>query len=719
MAALGTIRKRGALLIGIIGLGLFGFIAGDVFRSCETQSNEARMQVGEVLGKKISVQEFQSLVDEMQEVMKITQGRDNLTENELSNLKDQIWQQYIQTTVLEAEAEKLGLMVTDEEMQNVIKEGTNPVLLSFTPCVNQQTGRFEAAALQEFLNVYKTMNAVENPQQAEQLQMLYNYWTFIEKQLRQNLLSMKYQALLANSILSNPVSAKAAFDGKYIDNDIVLASVAYNTVNDTTVTVTDSDIKAKYEENKERYQTLEEYRDIKYVSYKVTASAADREAIMATMKDAAKKLSEGADAAEVTRNAQSSFSYVGLPMTKNGYPTDIAAVFDTMKVGRTLPPFETRYDNTLNVVKLISKTQAPDSIQYRLIQVGGATMEAAKKTADSIQLALKKGAIFDSLAVKYGNTGEKQWLTSAGIEASAQNMTSQDKKYVETIMSLGKGESKSVEFSGFCLVVQVVDRKANVDKYVAAVVKTPITFSDDTYNAAYNKFSQYVSENQTIEELEKNAAKYGYTVLESKMMSNSVHNVANVSSTRSVLKWIFDEADGVGSVSQLYECGNNDNLMVVALTKIHPKGYLGLDNDFIKEPLRAEVLRDKKFDVVKAQFDGVADIAAAQAKGLQIDTVAGITYASPTYLSKMGVAEAALSGAVYGTEEGKCSPVVKGNAGAYLFQVVKKAPRANQTFNAAAEEAQLQQMGMGNVMGVCMQELISNANVVDNRYLFF
>lgn len=88
MAVLGSIRKRGVILVVIIGLGLFAFIAEELFRSCDAQSNERRQQVGEVLGKKISVQDFQKLVDEYQEVIKITQGRDNLTENELNRLSD-------------------------------------------------------------------------------------------------------------------------------------------------------------------------------------------------------------------------------------------------------------------------------------------------------------------------------------------------------------------------------------------------------------------------------------------------------------------------------------------------------------------------------------------------------------------------------------------------------------------------------------------------------
>ena len=129
MAALGTIRKRGVTLIVIIGLGLFAFIAEEAFRSCEATSNEQRQQVGKVLGEKISVQDFQALVDEYQEVIKMTQGRDNLSEEELNQVKDQVWNSYVNSIIMKKEAEKLGLTVTDTELQNILKEGTSPILM--------------------------------------------------------------------------------------------------------------------------------------------------------------------------------------------------------------------------------------------------------------------------------------------------------------------------------------------------------------------------------------------------------------------------------------------------------------------------------------------------------------------------------------------------------------------------------------------------------------
>jgi len=711
MAAIGKIRSWGPTLVIVIGLALFAFIAEEMFRSCEATKNEQRQQVGEVLGEKISVQDFQSLVDEYQQVIKMTQGRDNLTEDELNQVKDQVWNTFVSNKILGAEAEKIGLTVTDEELQNMLREGTNPMLMQ-TPFVNQQTKRFDVTMLTKFLDDYK--KAQSNPQLAEQYKSMYDYWRFIEKNLRQQTLVQKYQSLLSHSLLSNPVSAKAAFDGQNTESDILLASLAYSTINDKDAEVSDADVKALYDKQKEQYKQNVESRDIKYVDFQVVASEADRTALMKTMEEASQKLESGAAPTEIVRKAQSQIPYTGLAVTRAALPSDIAAKIDSMSVGQTSKPFETKYDNTLNVVKLVSKQQMPDSIEFRMIQVGGQTVDAARKTADSIYTALKAGAPFDSIAKKYGQEGQKQWLTSAMYQNST-SIDAESKAYLTALNTLGVNELKNHELTSGNLILQVTQRKNFVDKYDVAIIKHTIDFSKQTYSDAYNKFAQFVSENKTADALEQNAEKFGFKVQERKDLVNSEHNVVGVRATREAMKWIFDAK--AGQVSPLYECGNNDHLLVVALTKVHPVGYR--DFDAVRDELKTQAVNDKKFDILAQKLAGVKSIADAEKAGAKIDSVKQITFSAPVFVQSTGGSEPALSGAVASVKQGEFSPaVVKGKQGAYLFQVLKQAVREGAPFDAQQQEKQLSQRAL-QAASRFMQEMYMKAKVVDNRYLFF
>ncbi|PMC10171.1 peptidylprolyl isomerase [Hoylesella timonensis] len=713
MAALGKIRKRGMILISIIGLGLFAFIAEEGFRSCEASRNDQRQQVGKVLGEKVNVQDFQKLIDEYTEVIKMQQGVDNLNEMQMNQVKDMVWQTYIQTKVVEDEAKKIGLTVTDAELQNILAEGTNPMLLQ-TPFVNRQTGRFDVNSLKKFIADYKTQQTA-NPQMAAQYQTLYKYWTFIERTLRQQILAQKYQSLLAGCILSNPVEAKLSYKEENEESSIQLATFAYSTIDDSKIKVQDADLKAKYDELKERFKQNVESRDIKYVTVRVEPSPADRAELQQTFKKYTTDLAAASEPANVVRKSTSLVNYLGIPVAKTAYPNDIADKLDSMAVGQTYGPFETKMDNSMNVVKLISKQLLPDSVQYRQIQVIGKTPAEAQKRADSIYTALNAGAAFETIAKKYGQSGEKVWMTTAQYQ-NAPSLDADTKTYIGTLNNSGVNELKNVKIGQGNLIVQVVDRRAMINKYTAAVIKKSIDFSKDTYSKAYNKFSSFVSANQTPESIQKNAKSSGYTVQDAKDITTSTHTLVGINATREAMKWLFDAKEG--EISPMYECGNNDQLLLVVLDKIHPKGYRSYDDPQVKEFLKAEVLRDKKAEQLMAKAKDVKNIAAAQAKGAKVDAVNQITFAAPVFVMSVGASEPALSGAVAATAKGKFSSrPVKGNAGVYVFEVTGRTMRPGK-FDAKTEEQKTRQKAL-QYAGNFMNELILKANIEDNRYLFF
>lgn len=719
MTALGKIRSKGILLIIIIGLGLFAFIAEEAFRSCNGIKGQNSQQIGEVLGEKIYVQDFQKLLDEYQDAMKLTMRTDNLSEDQLNQLKDQVWQQLVSERVMKEDCKKLGLTVTEDELQNVLNDGTNQ-LLTQTPFVNQQTGRFDVSILKQFIDAYRKAEASNNSQQLDQMRPAYNYWLFVEKNLRTQLLAQKYQSLLANCVLSNKVEAKMAFNEENEEAQIQLASIAYNTIKDADIKVTDEELKAKYEELKPAFRQQQETRDVKMVDVQVKASATDRAQLQKDMAGYQKQLAAAADPTQVVSKSGSMIQYIGLPVSGKAfqqYP-DIASKIDSMAVGTT-GVVENTKDNTYNIVRILSRTELPDSVEFRQIQVGGKTLEAARASADSIQKALAAGGDFQAIAKRYGQDSTTTWFTGAMYE-QATTMSQDNRAYIEALLNGAVGSTQNIELTQGNVVIQVLNRKAMKSKAVAAVIKKEIRFSDNTYSKAYNRFSQFVTQSQaSLADLQKHATKFGYTVQDLNDFATSSHTVGNVggSGIRDAIKWIFEAKEG--QVSQLFEAGKeNDHLLVLCMTKIHPQGYRPWDDAQVKEILKREVIRDKKAEMIMAKLKGVNSIAAAQAKGAKVSTVNQITFAAPAFIQATGAAEPALSGAVAATAQGKfCSAPVKGNAGVYVFQVVKKQMRPAK-YNEEQQIQMCRQRAM-QYMGNFMQDLVFGAGVVDSRYLFF
>lgn len=715
MAALGKIRSKGGILVGAIGLALFAFLAGDAARSCDGIKGEARQQIGEILGKKISVQDYQKLIDEYQSAIKFTMQRDNLTNQELNQVNDQVWQQLVSNRVIEADAEKVGLTVTEKEIQNVLNEGTNPMLVQ-TPFVNQQTGRFDVNALKQFLDSYNKAKAAKSPQ-VEQMQAIYDYWLFVEKNLRAQLLGQKYQALLASCVLSNKAEAKMAFKDNNEESQIQLASLAYSTVKDADVKVTDDDLKAKYAELKPAFRQNVETRDIKFVDFQIKASAADRSQVVKEMNDFQKQLASAEDPAAVVSKSGSEIPYLGLPVSNKAYQQypDIASKIDSLSVGTT-GVVENAQDNTLNIIRVLSKAQLADSIQFRQINIAAATPDEARAKADSIQKALAGGADFDALAKRYGQTGEKVWFTGQQYEM-APSMNQDNRTFINALLNGEVNATQNLALTQGNIILQVLDKKAFTTKTTAAVIKKVVDFSKATRSNAYNKFSEFVAKSSTVADLEKNAPKSGYQVQSLNDISTAEHYIGGIPGTRDALKWLFEAKQG--EVSPLYECGNNDHLLVIALTAVHPQGYRSWDDAQVKEILKREVIKDKKAEKLMAKFKGVNSIAAAQAKGAKVSSVNQITFAAPAFVQATGSVEPALSGAVAGTAAGKFSKApVKGNAGVYVFQVVKKSMRAGSKYDETLVMQQAAQANM-QLVGNFMQDLILKAKVVDNRYLFF
>ena len=713
MATLQNIRSKGPLLVIAVGLALFAFIAGDAWRVLQPHQSQ---DVGEVNGDVLSAQDYQSMVDEYAEVVKFTSGTNALSDDQLNQLRDEVWRTYVNNQLIEAEAEKLGLTVSKEEIKSIINEGTHP-LLAQTPFRNPQTGAFDKDMLMKFLADYAKMNQGQMPAQyADYYNSLYKVWSFIEKTLVQTRLQEKYSNLIAKSLLSNPVEAQMTFDGRIDQKDMLLAAVPYSSIVDSTITVTDAELKAAYDEKKEQYRQYVETRNIKYIDVQVTASDEDKVELRKEMDEYTAQLAGAtSDYSTLVRSTGSEQPYVDLYYTTRALPSDVVARLDSVAMGDVYGPYYNALDNTMNSFKKLAKASMPDSIQYRQIQVVAETPEKTKTLADSIYNAIKGGADFAEVAKKYGQTGESIWITSANYEGA--QVDGDNLKYITAVTTGETNDLQNLSLAQGNVILQVTGKKAYKDKYKVAVVKRAVEFSKDTYSKAYNDFSQFIAANNTLDKLVANAEDAGYRLLDRTDLYSAEHSIGGVRGTKEALRWVFSAKPG--EVSGLYECGESDHMMVVGLVSVAPEGYRSLAA--VQNDLRMQLVRDKKAEKIMADMKAANASTFGQYKGLAnavTDSVKHVTFDAPAFVSVLRSSEPLVSAYASVGAMNQLSAPIKGNAGVFVLQPYAE-EKLNETYDEKAEVDKLQGMYTNLVVRQFVNDLYLKANVKDDRYLFF
>ncbi len=711
MATLQKIRNRGPLLLIVIGLALLAFILGDLSRL--TQPSMAT--VGSIYGKKIDAQEYQEEVEKYAEIVRFSMGLQNLSETEYAAVKDEVWNNMVRKSLIEKQAEALGLRVTEAELQSVIESGSSPLLAS-TPFGNELTGAFDVDYLRSFLSSYVEMDRSTMP--AEYLTYydnLYNFWLYIEDNIEFDLLASKYMALIENSIISNPVSQKNAYETRVKRADVQLATLPYSTVEDSEITVTKADIKKLYDERKEMLYQIAESRDLLYIDYEILPSQADRDALLAEVSELTEQLKNTTeDYAAFVRIAASSELYSEVAKTVNALPSDVVARLDSVKVGEVFGPYYNAADDSYNAFKVLSEVESYDSIYYSQIQVAAESEEETARISDSILNAVKAGADFAEIALKYGQTGEPQWLASADYEAATYS--GDNAAYLNRLNSMKKGEVYNLSVTGGNIIIKVFDLKNKVNKYNTVIVKRENQFSAETSDEAYNKLSQFVAVNNNIDSLKANAEAAGFRLLSSPNTASASYYIAGVENSHEALRWAFEA--GEDEVSTLYEAGNDNNhLLVVAVDAIHKKGYRPIED--VQSALTIEAARDKKAEILMKKFASVSSMSEAMAiEGVNTDTIIHVNFTTPAYIALTYANESNIGASVMNLQREELSAPIKGEGGVYVAQKVSPDTYSIE-YDVESESSRLESMDITSIANGVMQQLYMDAEVEDVRYQLF
>lgn len=713
MATLQKIRSKGPLLVGVIALALFAFIAGDALRVFQpTQPHD----VGSVDGNSLSIAEYQRLVDEYSNIQKSFSGRNTLTEMETNQIKDMVWNTFVDNQLIAIEAEKLGITVTEAELNYVLDQGVNPSFRLVPMFLNEQTGRFDKDKLFMFLAEYAKLTKTPGMDQGylEQMYQVHTMWAFVEKSLIQERLNEKYTDLVIAGFNTNKVEAQFVFDGRVNSANLSTAVFPFASIADDKVSVTDADIQKEYDAKKEMFKQNTESRSIKYIDVKITPSAADVEALETEVSESAELLRNATDnyASIVNNTSGSNIPYNDLYLSLNLYPQDVIARVKGGQVGETFGPYTNALDATINAVKIVGVKNLPDSVQFRMLQLQGIEAEALAKKTDSIVNVLANGGSFARIAEEEQQPGEAFWISESTVANQEQF------SLYTTLTEMKLNEVKTLPTPVGNIIIQLVNRKNFSDKYKLAVVKRDMEISSETANNAYNKFSQFVAENSSLDKMVAAAEDEGYHVL-SQEITTTDHTIGNVPSTKEALRWSFDAK--VGSISNIYECGDGDHLMVVGLTDIIPAGYRPLK--FVASDLRNIVLNNKKADYIKAEIakanpSSVAD--AAKLDDAVLDTIKHVTFNSPAFLAATNSSEPVISGYASVAKEGVLSnPALRGNSAVVLADVVSR-EKSSEEYNEASERSTIQsEYSYFANRRTILSDLIKKAKIVDVRYLYF
>ena len=660
MAALETIRvKFGVVITVLIAIALLSFIIDPTTLQSVSSSMSSKYDVGEIDGKSISYVDYQAEVDRFTVINEVTTGSSVKNEQQQVSIRNAAWQSFVDKYLFEKNAKKAGLYVGTEEINDIIAGNIDSPVFLQNPAFLDENGVFSADAVREFLAYMES----------DQTGRLQTYWNYLIESARTQEYYAKYLSLFTQSDFTNTLMLTEDIAENNNTFNVEFVMVPYGFAKDSTVTVSDSEIKAYYNAHKKFYKQPAS-RDIEYVVFEVKPSDAD----VAAANQALIDVYDNFVSAENMKSfllANSDRQYDNR-WYKAGELNTVAKVVNDYAFGKGASVSEVLSENDkFYAVRVMETAMVPEQVYVKYVP-------AASENVDSLL-----------------NVTEPQWLSQvAGFE---------------DIMTAKKGEKVTVNG----LVFQVVDTKDPVEKKRVAVLEKGAVAGKETVNGFYAKANTFATKTAgKYENFKKAVEEEGVYAHPVNKMLESADRLGAIDNTREVTRWAFDAK--AGDASSIITVDNN-YFIIAALKNVNKEGYTPVDQvaSTISNLLYTEKIGEKKSAEIAEKINGLTDMQAiAEALGTTVSTKDGVAFAS---MNAQGL-DPKFIGAASVAEEGKISAPLAGNIGVYVYTVTGRDAGAFYTEDdAKARDAQMAQYSNQLVVPVMMDD----AEVKDNRARFY
>ncbi len=697
MAALTTIRSKGKLIAICVGGALLAFVLGDFINSGTTIFGASQTKVGEINGTSIDYMEFEANTKNRENFLEVIYNR-SLDSDMSEDVRDYCWEQAIRRNTIGEYANKQGLVVTDDEIINLVNAGAvTPMIREYY--TNPQVGFYDPRLVSECI---KSGNARE----------LY-IWQNLENELRESRQYVKYLNMINAGMYITSADVEKEFADRTHLTDFKYVAVPYSDIKDEEVKVSDSDIKKVYEAKKLKLELAQELRDIAYVSFDIVPSIQDSTEALDIAKDIAAGLGE-ASVDEVGNyiSSKSDIPYMEYFYGKDEIQDeDINNFVFSNEPGAVYGPYvDGQYYTS---ARIIEKQMRPDSVKISMIAVAysGDTL-AARNRVDSLMDVYNSGIDFGALALN--NSDEQRSAQDSGNYGWVIERTSFIPELKSACFETKKGDTKIVKAPNAYFIIKVTDRTAPLEKVSVGFAAVEIRPGNQTRQEAWGKASEFAGTYRKPADFEKAVAEKGLVRRIAPALKSDTKQVPGISGSRQLVRWAFND-DESKEVSKVYEFG--DRYIVAALTAVHPAGIPSVAD--VKEDLTNDAMKAAKAEIIAAKLNGVSSVeAAASAYGKTVQETRNVSFYQ-TQIPAIGDEPEVLAVAAT-LSQNQVSAPIKGKNAVYVIQATSVTPsQAIQPVNVDTDR-KMMQMELRNRLSYQVPQAINKlAGVVDKRVKFF